>query len=119
MKNTLKTLFAFSAVGLTLAALPAFGGDLLQPIHVNVPFAFTAGKTTMPAGEYTVYESDTHLVTLRGNTRSIMILATAGNDPQDEKSSLGFERTSTGFQLRSVHAAGRPVSVVPAVAAEK
>jgi hypothetical protein len=119
MNNNLKTLLAFSAIGMSFAALPAIGGEL-QPIHVNVPFSFTAGKTNLPAGEYTVYENDSHLVTLRGSKTSVMLLGTAGSYSQDETaSSLGFERTSKGFQLRTIKAAGRPASVVPAVASEK
>src|SRR5580704_10649139 len=104
MTNKLTTLLAFSAIGMSLAAMPAFGGDL-TPLHVNVPFAFTAGKTAMPAGEYTVVETDTHLVTIRGAKSAVMVLASAGNE-SDETNALGFERTSKGFSLRTVRAAG-------------
>jgi hypothetical protein len=118
MNNKLRTLLAFSAIGLSVAALPAFGGEF-QPLHVNVPFAFTAGKTTMPAGEYTVYENDSHLVMLRGDKSAVLLLSSPGNEPQDDKSTLGFERTSKGFRLSTIHTAGHPVSVLPVVAGEK
>jgi hypothetical protein len=118
MTNKLTTLMAFSAIGMSLAALPAFGGEL-TPLHVNVPFAFTAGKTAMPAGEYTVSENDSHLITIRGAKSAIMVLASAGTETYGEKSALGFERTSKGFSLRTVRAAGRPSSVLPVLNGEK
>ena len=109
---------AFSAIGLSCAALPAFGGEL-QPLHVTVPFSFTAGKTTMPAGEYTVTENQSHIVTLRGDKSAVLLLSAPGNESLDEKNALGFERTSKGFELRSIHTVGRPVSVVPGSGTEK
>lgn len=118
MKNTLSTLLAYSAIGLSLAALPAFAAES-EPLHVNVPFAFTAGKTALPAGEYTVYENNAHLLMIRGAKASVLILGTPGVEAQDEKNALGFERTPKGIQLRSVHSAGRPSAVIPAVVNEK
>jgi hypothetical protein len=119
--NKLKTLTAFSAIGMSIAALaatPAFGSEF-ESLHVTVPFSFTAGKTVMPAGEYTVYENESHLVMIRGDKGSVLLLGAPGTEQQDEKSSLSFDRTSKGFELRSIHSAGRPDSVIPAVVKEK
>jgi hypothetical protein len=117
MTNKLRKLFAFSAIGMSFAALPAIGGELL---HVTVPFAFTAGKTAMPAGEYTVYENEAHMVLIRGAKSSVMLLGTPGTETQDEKNALGFLRTSKGgFTLRSIHSFGQPTSVLPVVNGEK
>jgi hypothetical protein len=117
MTNKLRTLLAFSAIGMSFAALPAMGGEALR---VNVPFAFTAGKTAMPAGEYTVYENEAHLVLIRGTKSSVMVLGTPGSDSQDDRNVLGFERTSKGgFMLRSVRSAGRASSVLPVINGEK
>jgi hypothetical protein len=118
MTNKLRTLVATSAVGMSLAAVSAFGSDL-TPLHVNVPFAFTAGKTVMPAGEYMVYENDCHLITIRGAKSAVMVLSSAGTEISDDKSTLEFERTSKGIELRSVHAAGRPSSQLPVFTGEK
>jgi hypothetical protein len=118
MTNKLSTLLAFSAIGMSLAAMPAFGGDF-TPLHVTVPFAFTAGKTAMPAGEYTVSETDTHVVTIRGAKSAVMVLAAPGAESDNETNALGFERTGKGFSLRAVRAAGRPASVLPVVLGEK
>jgi hypothetical protein len=113
MTNKLRTLMAFSALSLSLAALPAFGGEL-EPLHVTVPFAFTAGKTTLPAGDYTVYENDAHLLTIRGNKGGVLILGVPGNEAEDDKSSLSFQRTDKGYSLTSVRSAGKAASVIPA-----
>jgi hypothetical protein len=98
--------------------MPAFGSELTS-IRVNVPFSFTAGKTVMPAGEYTVCENEAHLLTIRGVKSAVMVLAAPGTESDSETSALSFERTGKGFSLRSVRAAGHPSSVVPAVLGEK
>jgi len=118
MTNKLSTLLAFSAIGMSLAALPAFAGDL-TPLRVNVPFAFTAGKTAMPAGQYTVYESESHVITIRGAKSAVMVLSTPGTETDNEPNALGFERSGNGFSLRTVRATGRPSSVLPAAIGEK
>jgi hypothetical protein len=118
MTNKLRTLFAFSALATSFAALPAFGGEF-EPLHVTVPFSFTAGKATLPAGEYTVYESDSHVLMIRGEKGSALLLTYAGNAPEDAKSALGFEHTDKGYLLRSVHSSGRPTSLLPARTGEK
>jgi hypothetical protein len=113
MTNKLRTLTAFSALGLSLAALPAFGSEL-ETLRVTVPFAFTAGKTSLPAGDYTVYENDSHLLMIRGNKGSVLILGTPGTEAEDEKSALSFQRTDKGYALKAVHSGGRAASLIPA-----
>jgi hypothetical protein len=108
MTNKLRTLMAFSALGVSLAGVPAFAGESLR---VSVPFAFTAGKTSLPAGDYTVYEDeDNHLLTIRGDKGSILLLGTPGTTAAT--TALGFQRTGKGYALTSVHSAGRTASVI-------
>jgi len=118
MTNKLRTLTAFSAFSLSLAAVPAFGGEL-EPLHVTVPFAFTAGKTSLPAGEYTVSENDAHLLTIRGEKGSILILGTPGNEVEEDKYALSFQHTDKGYALTAVHSAGKAASLIPAARAER
>ena len=74
----------------------------------------------MPAGEYTVYENEAHMVLIRGAKASVMVLGTPGNESQDAKNSLGFLRTGKGgFTLRSIHAFGQPTSMLPVLNGEK
>ena len=118
MNNKLRTLMAFSALSLSLAALPAFGGEL-ETLRVSVPFAFTAGKTNLPAGDYTVYESDAHLLTIRGEKGSVLILGTPGSEAEEDKCALSFQHTDKGYALKAVHSAGKSASLVPAAHAER
>ena len=118
MTNKLRTLTAFSALSLSLAAVPAFGGEL-ESLHVTVPFAFTAGKTSLPAGEYTVSENDAHLLTIRGEKGSILILGTPGTETEEDKYALSFQHTDKGYALTAVHSAGKAASLVPAARAER
>ena len=111
MTNKLRTLMAFSAISLSIAALPAFGGDL-EPLHVTVPFAFTAGKTNLPAGDYTVYENEAHLLMIRGSRGSVLILGTPGSETEDDKSALSFSHTDKGYLLKAVHSAGKASNLV-------
>jgi hypothetical protein len=112
--NKLRTLMALGAIGLSLAAIPAFGGEL-EPLRVTVPFAFTAGKTQLPAGDYTVYENDAHLLTIRGIKCGVLILGTPGTETDSEKSALSFQHTDKGYMLKAVQAAGRAANVVPVI----
>jgi hypothetical protein len=118
MTNKLRTLTAFSALSLSLAAVPAFAGEL-ETLRVTVPFAFTAGKTNLPAGDYTVYESDSHLLTIRGEKGSILILGTPGSEVEEDKCALSFQHTDKGYTLKSVHSAGKAASIIPAAHAER
>ncbi|MEP6716718.1 MAG: hypothetical protein ABJC09_14195 [Terriglobia bacterium] len=103
-----RTLLAFTAIGITTAALPAFGYEF-EPVRVTVPFAFMAGRTTLPAGDYTVTETETHAVMIRGNRGGVILLGQAGTEAQSDRNSLTFERTDV---LKSVRSAWRPASVL-------
>jgi hypothetical protein len=118
MNTKVRTLLASFALTVSVAALPALGGEL-EPLKVTVPFAFTAGKTNLPAGDYTVSENDAHLVTIRGVKTSVMILGTPGSESDSDRSALSFERTVKGYSLKSIQASGRAASLVPTVSTDK
>jgi hypothetical protein len=118
MTNKLRTLTAFSALSLSLAAVPAFAGEL-ETLRVTVPFAFTAGKTNLPAGDYTVFENEAHLLTIRGEKGSVLILGTPGTETEEDKCALSFQHTDKGYALKAVHSAGKAASLVPAAHAER
>jgi hypothetical protein len=109
MNKYIRTSMALFAIGITSAALPAFASE---PFHVTVPFAFRAGATSLPAGDYTVVEESSHVVMLRGTRGSAILLATAGPDTDRDKSALNFARTDKGYFLKAVHSYGRPTSVL-------
>ena len=112
MNKHIRTFFAASAICATSTVLPAFGSEF-SPLHVTVPFAFAAGRTNFPAGDYTVVENDSHIVTIRGARGSVMLLGMAGEEGQRDNAALSFRHTEKGYVLRAVHAVGRSASVLP------
>ena len=119
MTNKLRTLLAFSALTIAGTALPAFAGDT-DPMHVNVPFAFRAGRTTLPAGEYVVVEEDSGIILIRGSGGNAMLLSTAGPDDTTGKAGISFERSEKGFVLKSIHGWERiSSSILPITAGDK
>ena len=78
-----------------------------------------AGKTNLPAGDYTVYENESHLLTIRGEKGSILILGTPGSEAEEDKCALSFQHTDKGYTLKSVHSAGKSASIIPAARAER
>ena len=111
MNKQLRTLMAFFAIG-TAAAAPGFCSEL-EALRVSVPFAFRAGQTSLPAGDYTVLTGNSHVVMIRGSHGSAILLATAGEDSGAERSALSFQRSDNGYYLKSVRSFGRPASVLP------
>jgi len=116
MNTKLRTLLAFSTIALSAAALPAFGGDL-DPMHVTVPFAFKAGKTNLPAGDYTVSEQDSGVVLIKGEHASAFVLGASTGEGEFGKASLSFDHNNSGYCLKTVHTWGKNTSTVFPVAA--
>lgn len=82
-----------------------------EPVVANIPFQFTAGEMTLPAGEYRVQkESDSSSALLirstDGNgTTMVMTFAASKNAPQ-AKSKLVFNRYRNRYFLTQVWSAG-------------
>jgi hypothetical protein len=115
MTNKFRMLFAFSAVAVAATALPAFGSDT-DPMRISVPFAFKAGKTSLPAGDYVMVEDTSGVLTIKGSQGSAMLLTSAGSDTGSEKAGVRFVRNEQGYVLTSVHGWGRITSSVLPVA---
>jgi hypothetical protein len=94
------------------AALPAFAGQLAEPLRVDVPFIFTAGNQTLPAGSYLIVQNDMHVVTLLGNGKSVTLVGTAGSGATGNKTSLSFDHTSKGYILKAVNNNGIPSTLL-------
>ncbi len=112
MTNKLRTIAV--SVSLAFCAAPVFGADAYN-LRVSVPFDFTVGKTSFPAGNYRISEeSATGLLTIEGAKGGAMTLTSFGNMENRETPGLSFERTSKGAVLKSVHSYGRPASLLMA-----
>ena len=82
-----------------------------EPLAVNIPFAFTAGETTLPAGEYRVEKMDSNnavlLIRCTEPRKAIMVTTIAtGGGKQQEQSKLVFHRYGEQYFLSQVWNAG-------------
>lgn len=113
MKKSYLALTASCVIGMAGAALPASAAGS-DPLRVSVPFAFRAGAANLPAGNYTVSEEDSGIVSIRGEKSGVFVLGRTGSEPDLDKSGLSFERTEKGYVLKNVHAFGKAsVTLVP------
>jgi hypothetical protein len=94
-----------------LAALVALTGSLAEaeslPIHVSIPFAFTANGNVMPAGDYTVkpLDSVSGAVVLHSGKTSLIALSMGGSDAMTAPK-LTFATADAGKALTSISAPG-------------
>ena len=109
MKNTLCRITGILALAFLATTQPARGQEA---VLANIPFAFTAGEMTLPAGEYRVEKLQTGtgspLVIQRTDysaTTIVMSNATETNKEQ-EHSKLVFRRYANRYFLAQVWAAG-------------
>lgn len=64
-------------VGFTSTAASASTGSW---ISIDVPFAFTVGKSTLPAGNYIVTQREGSLVQIQGADGNVLFLVSANSD---------------------------------------
>ena len=88
-----------------------------QRIVANIPFAFNVGKTTLPAGKYTITvvnpTSDRRILQIRSaNGRSSAMIATSGViGDVAENSKLVFERDGDRYYFAQAQMAGDSTSL--------
>lgn len=108
MKNALLRMTGMLALAL-LATTQAVRAQ--EPVQANIPFAFTAGDTALPAGEYRIEKvhGSSHVLLIRCTEGSpaIMVptLPAASNGPQ-EKTKLIFDRYGDRYFLAQIWSAG-------------
>jgi len=111
----------FRITGILALAFLAAGSVVRaqEPLLVNIPFAFTAGKMTLPAGEYRVQstaEASSALLIQRTDGSAatyVMPHAVQANRPQTQ-SKLVFRRNGERYFLSQVwiegHSRGKELS---------
>lgn len=108
MKNALLRMTGILALAL-LATTQVVRAQ--EPVVANIPFAFAAGETVLPAGEYRVEKvnqsSPALLIRCTEGSPAIMVatLPAATNSPQ-EKTKLIFHRYGNRYFLAQVWSAG-------------
>jgi membrane-bound lytic murein transglycosylase len=99
------TLFVMSLI---VAAQVAKADD---PMLVNIPFAFVAGNTTLPAGEYRVQKLDGNsavlLIRCSDASKAAMVLSNTTQAKEIQtQSKLIFKRYESRYFLSQVWSAG-------------
>jgi len=77
----------------------------LHLVKASIPFAFTVGKKTFPAGEYTLLRPEQHLLTLRdAGGRTVAQILTQAVDSRNEAEipKLRFELVDGQYKLAEV-----------------
>lgn len=96
-----RILFAFALLATTL--LPAARAQEGNVLKAHVPFAFTAGNDSFPAGTYIVYAHLHGTITLANENRTLEHTMAIMPSPQSpHKDALIFERIGDHFMLRHV-----------------
>jgi len=107
MRKEFRAFLTLSAVVLA-AAIPALAADNTTVVRVTVPFAFTAGDKSLPAGEYFVSENSAHVLTIGGKGGSTMLLSRPGDESMAKVHALSFHHTDKGIALSSVSLSSSP-----------
>jgi hypothetical protein len=115
MNKGFRTFIAFSAFALFGAAMPSPGAEM-GAARVMVPFSFTAGTVTLPAGDYVVTQNTDHIVTIAGKGGEAMVMVgPAGSVSGSPTCALTFARTSKGNMLKEVQTSGSTSDLVTAI----
>ena len=105
MKNKIYSFVAILGIllGLAVASVHA---QAPSKVEVNIPFEFSAGKTTLPAGVYSIKRMSGNNVTLRSEDgkSSVILNAPVTNNSTDPNAveRLVFERYGDQFALSQI-----------------
>jgi hypothetical protein len=109
MTNTLKLSF-LSAAFLALTATSGFAQSSAH-VTVKVPFEFTAGNVTLPAGVYSFQEAHSGIVTISSlaTFKSVMILTNADSTVADAaEPRVKFDKVNGAYALTEIEIGGEP-----------
>lgn len=101
--------FAFRLAALLLIALPVHALTVRR-VNVNVPFAFTAGTATLPAGQYQLQKNGRSTLLVRNHANEVVatVLAAPLSSPGNEsmKVEVVFNRYGSDHFMSEVRAGG-------------
>lgn len=109
MTNTLKLSF-LSVAFFALTVTSGFG-QTTGRVTVKVPFEFTAGNVTLPAGDYSFQEDQAGVVTIssKNTLKSVMVLTnSATTDAEVDQPRVRFEKVNGAYSLTEIDIAGAP-----------
>ncbi len=104
---TKKLSVVFSAVALVLAISAPLAAQT-SPLRANIPFEFSVGGKTLPAGEYSIQSRNTDgsilAISNPDSTTAAMVLASRGSDWGKERgqAKLIFHRYGSSYFLSEI-----------------
>lgn len=108
----MKKLFNIPLIVIAFHCVLAINAHAQTKVNATIPFAFSAGKTTLPAGRYTVTvvnpSSDRKILQIRSmNGRSsVMVMTTGIIAHASDNAKLVFERYGDRYTFAQVQLAG-------------
>lgn len=112
MKKSLLNVAAMLSLSMMLMAVSA-SAQMTRELTVAIPFAFTAGKATLPAGDYTVYSTSTtgQMLLRSSNGEDAVLIMTRSirrGQPADT-ANLEFRRYGGQYFLAQVWTKGEQI----------
>ena len=95
----------------------AADGQTVDHIVVNIPYAFVAAGTTLPAGSYEVRrvsnqsESTTLLLSSYNNRASALVVPSEVENTRDHKPQVSFQRVGDQYVLSKIQTAGNVYTI--------
>ena len=108
----MKRFFNISLIVIVFTGILAINAHAQTKVTASIPFAFSAGKTTLPAGRYTITvlnpSSDRKILQLRSmNGRSsVMVMTTGIIVHASDNAKLVFERYGDRYVFAQAQLAG-------------
>jgi len=108
----MKRFFNISLIVIVFAGVLAINAHAQTRVIASIPYAFNVGKTTLPAGRYTITvlnpSSDRKILQIRSmNGRSSAVILTTGIiGNTSEKAKLVFERYGDRYVFAQAQMAG-------------
>jgi hypothetical protein len=113
---TMKNLSNISLAMIMLVGVLVVGAQAqtssAQKVNASIPFKFSAGKTTLPAGQYTITvlnpSSDRKILQIRSldGRSSAMVQTTTNNGHASDHTKLVFERDGDRYVFAQAQLAG-------------
>lgn len=108
MQKQLAILTMVAGLTTIAASTPARAEDLTNGLEANVPFAFTVGEKTLPAGRYEIRQVDNYgaeyMIDNMSTNKEKLFTAhlTVGERPLGDKATLDFEKVGDRYFLKDV-----------------
>ena len=113
----MKKFFNISLIVIVFAGVLAINAHAQTKVIASIPFAFNAGKTTLPAGRYTVTvlnpSSDRKILQIRSldGRSSAVVLTTGIIGKASENAKLVFERYADRYVFAKAQMAGDEITL--------